>query len=523
MDLVEKIKVLQNYLSVGKFKKVIEGCILLNKKFPENSFISNLTGMAYQGLGQHSRAINFFRESLRIENKNIAAMNNLANSLKALGKLSESKEIYEKILKIDPSYINALNNFANLKTLFYDYDGAIKLFSKAIPIANQKKINPINILFSFATALHSINKTDESIKIFYEILEIDKNHTKSHKSLSTIYRYSNNNHQAMNHLDVMKNLSKNDNLNDEQKIDIFFAIGKAYDDLKDIESAFHYFDKANNLKHNLSISNLFAEVNQMKNIKKVFEDIKINICHDNFSKKKIIFICGMPRSGTTLVEQIIASHKNIYGAGELIYLTNTIKEEFFENEKIKKNKIIDSLSNPINIPNKKYFDNLVIHNFSENIITDKAPQNFKWLGFIKIFFPNSKIIHCNRNPKDNCLSIYKNFFPASTMNWSYNQNDISIYYKNYKALMSFWETKMPEFIYNINYEKLVADKNNEIKKLLNFCELEIDENCFNHHKNTKTPIKTVSISQAREEIYSSSIDSSKKYSKFLSEMFGNLD
>ena len=223
MDLVEKIKVLQNYLSVGKFKKVIEGCILLNKKFPENSFISNLTGMAYQGLGQHSRAINFFRESLRIENKNIAAMNNLANSLKALGKLSESKEIYEKILKIDPSYINALNNFANLKTLFYDYDGAIKLFSKAIPIANQKKINPINILFSFATALHSINKTDESIKIFYEILEIDKNHTKSHKSLSTIYRYSNNNHQAMNHLDVMKNLSKNDNLNDEQKIDIFFA------------------------------------------------------------------------------------------------------------------------------------------------------------------------------------------------------------------------------------------------------------------------------------------------------------
>ena len=523
MDLVEKIKVLQNYLHIGKFKKVIEGCNILKKKIPENSFILNLTGMAYQGLGQHINAIIFFRESLRVDINNIAAMNNLANSLKAIGKLDESREIYEKILKIDPSYINALNNFANLKTLLYDYDGAIELFNKAIPIAKQKKINPINILFSFATALHSVNQRDESIKIFNEILKIDKNHTKTHKSLSSIYSYSKNNNQSIEHLEFMKNVSINQDLNNDQKIEIFFAIGKAYDDLKDIDNAFHYFDKANNLKHKLTNSNLLNEVNQMKNIKKVFKDLNTDIAHDSFSNKKIIFICGMPRSGTTLVEQIIASHKNVYGAGELIYLTNIITEDFFENEKIKKNKITGSLSNSINPPNKKYFDNLVLHNFTENVITDKAPQNFKWLGFIKIFFPNSKIIHCIRNSKDNCLSIYKNFFPASVMNWSYNQKDISIYYKNYKDLMGFWQTKIPNFIYNINYEKLVSDKKNEISKLLNFCELEMDDNCFNHHKNTKTPIKTVSISQAREEIYSSSVDSSKKYSKFLSEMFGNLD
>ena len=88
--------------------------------------------------------------------------------------------------------------------------------------------------------------------------------------------------------------------------------------------------------------------------------------------------------------------------------------------------------------------------------------------------------------------------------------------------MSFWQFKMPEFIYNINYEKLVSDKSNEINKLLNFCELETDENCFNHNKNSKTPIKTVSITQAREEIYSSSIGSGKRYKKFLSDMFDNL-
>jgi tetratricopeptide (TPR) repeat protein len=522
MDLVEKIKILQNYLSIGKFKKVIEGCIVLNKKFPENSFISNLSGMAYQGLGQHIRAISFFRDSLRIDNNNIAAMNNLANSLKTLGKLDLSKEIYEKILKINPSYINGLNNFANLKILWNDYDGAIELYSKAIVIAKQKKINHTNILFSLAGALHSTNKKDESIKILNEILDMDNNHTQSHKTLSSIYKYSKNNIKTIKHLEIMRNVSANHNLSDEQKIDMFFAIGKAHDDLKDINNAFNYFEKGNNLKHKISISNLADEIRIMQNIKKVFQSINTKISHNNASKKKILFICGMPRSGTTLVEQIIASHKKVYGAGELTYLTNNINEEFFENEKIKKNKIIDSQNNIINNLNKKYFDNLELHKFSENVITDKAPQNFKWIGFIKMFFPNSKIIHCNRDPEDNCLSIYKNFFPAKEMNWCYNQNDIATYYKNYKELMSFWQTKIPEFIYNINYEKLVYDKNNEINKLLNFCELETDENCFNHHKNNKTPIKTVSISQAREEIYSSSIDVSGRYKNFLGEMFDNL-
>jgi tetratricopeptide (TPR) repeat protein len=522
MDLVEKIKVLQNYLYIGKFKKVIEGCKVLQKKIPENSFILNLTGMAYQGLGQHINAITFFRESLRVDINNIAAMNNLANSLKALGKLDESKEIYEKILEINPSYINGLNNFANLKILWNDYSGAIKLLSKAIVIAKQKKINHTNISFSLAGALHSTNKIDDSIKILNDILEINNNHTQSHKTLSSIYKYSQNNIKTIKHLEAMRNVNTNHNLSDAQKIDMFFAIGKAYDDLKDTDNAFNYFEKGNNLKQKLSISNLHEEIKTIQNIKKVFQDINISVSHNNFSKKKIIFICGMPRSGTTLVEQIISSHKKVYGAGELIYLTNIINEEFFEDKKIKKNKIIDSQNNPISHLNKKYFDNLDLHKFSENVITDKAPQNFKWIGFIKIFFPNSKIIHCNRDPKDNCLSIYKNFFPAKEMNWCYNQNDIATYYKNYKNLMSFWQSKMPEFIYNINYEKLVSDKSNEINKLLNFCELETDENCFNHHKNSKTPIKTVSISQAREEIYSSSIDSGEKYKKFLSEMFDNL-
>ena len=170
----------------------------------------------------------------------------------------------------------------------------------------------------------------------------------------------------------------------------------------------------------------------------------------------------------------------------------------------------------------QYFENISLFNVDENALTDKAPLNFKWIGFIKVFFPNSKIIHCKRDPKDNCLSIYKNNFSSPRMNWAFDQKDISDYHNNYSFLMKFWHLKIPEFIHTIEYEKLVSDKKNEIEKLLEFCDLELDDNCFNHHKNTKTPIKTVSISQARQPVYSSSVRSSDKYKDHLKEMFENL-
>ena len=230
----------------------------------------------------------------------------------------------------------------------------------------------------------------------------------------------------------------------------------------------------------------------------------------------------MPRSGTTLVEQIISSHKKVYGTGELIFLTSIISDNFLNENKPNKQKIFEYQNSLKNLINDQYFEKFALYNIDEQILTDKAPLNFKWIGFIKIFFPNSKIIHCKRNPQDNCLSLYKNDFSSPLMNWSFNQKDISNYYNNHSSLMKFWHSKIPEFIYTAEYEKIVSDKKNEIKKLLEFCQLEWDDNCLEHHKNTKTPIQTASISQAREPIYNSSVNSSDNYKDYLKEMFENL-
>ena len=164
-----------------------------------------------------------------------------------------------------------------------------------------------------------------------------------------------------------------------------------------------------------------------------------------------------------------------------------------------------------------------MYNIKENIITDKAPQNFRLIGFIKLFFPNSKVLHCFRNPKDNCLSIFKNYFTSRTMSWAYDQKKIADYDVLYSKLMNYWNAKFKEDIYDANYEKLVSSPTEETKKLLSFCGLEWEDQCLDFYKLKKTPVQTVSVSQADKPIYKSSLNSSKGFSEYLEKMFNILD
>jgi tetratricopeptide (TPR) repeat protein len=522
MNFVEKVKKLQKYFTDGNFKRVIEGCEVLNKKFPNNSFILNLSGMAYQRLDKNYRAINFFELALKADNNNIPAMNNLANSLKNTEQYFKAEKIYKKIIEINPSYINVYNNYGNLKSAINDIENAIKLYDQGLNIAIEKNINPLVFLNHLAVSFQSLNKITETIEVANKILKIDSKNANAHQILSSIYKYSLTNEETMIHISKMKKILSENNFEDDQEEIISFALGKAYDDLKDSEMAIKFLSSGNKMMNKKRNSNIDEEINIINDMKSTFENIDLSIKNKSFSNKKIIFICGMPRSGTTLVEQIISSHHKVYGAGELPFLSSVVHNNFFNENKLDKQKIPKLQNSPKNLINDQYFENISLFNIDENVLTDKAPLNFKWIGFIKVFFPNSKIIHCKRDPKDNCLSIYKNNFSSPKMNWAFDQKDISDYHNNYSFLMKFWHLKIPGFIHTIEYEKLVSDKKNEIEKLLEFCDLELDDNCFNHHKNTKTPIKTVSISQARQAVYSSSVQSSDKYKDHLKEMFENL-
>ena len=514
MNVIERLNILKNNLAVKNYSKVIEGCNKVLKVEPNNFFAHNLCGLALQGKSQFQSSIDCFNNAIHLKMNNFPAMNNLANSLKALSRMDSAEQMYLRALKINPTYIHALNNYGNLKQQIGDFNKAIELYKKALAIEPRQ----INVLYSLSSSYQEVGDFKNSRECANKILEIDPNNTSAHKFISGFVDYKN----EKDHLKEMEQLINKENLTNEQIIDLSFALGKAYEDVGEYEKSFKHLETGNKLKKDKSTYDIPKHGRLFKSIIKTFENLDFNSFKKKSLKKPIIFICGMPRSGTTLVEQIIAAHKDVVGAGELIYLQHTIEKNFIEDFKINKQKILDQESVDHNILQEQYFELLSIHKFEDKIVTDKAPQNFRWIGFMKIFFPNCKIIHCNRNSKDNCLSLYKNNFASTAMDWTYTQKDIADYYNLYSELIDFWNKKLPNDIYNANYENIVQNKEEEIKKLIEFCGLDWDPSCLAHHKSRKTPISTVSVVQARKPIYTSSMNSNDKYSKYLKPLFDIL-
>jgi Tfp pilus assembly protein PilF len=509
-----KIQKLVNQFNYGNYKLVIQEVNILLKKLPNNSFLLNLLGSCYQKLGHYETAGKNFLQVLSTEPKNLAAMNNLANTHKDLLEFEKAEDLYKKIIKIDPKYVNAITNYANLKFQLDHYEDAIRLYKIALDIDYKLE----NVHYNIGLTYQSYGAFEEAEKHFKEMLKINPSLTIADRLISRFTKYKENS----SHFKEMIERSKINELNDNSKINLYFALGKAYEDIKDYEKSFSFIKNANNLTNSKFYYNKKEDDKFTSDLQKFFDkkNIKnfINIKNDN----KIIFILGLPRSGTSLAEQIISSHSEVYGAGELNYLENLIQKKFFTNNQLNLDLLLSKKFNTLIDQSSKEYINLT-KNFKTNkkIITDKAPQNFKWIGFINSFFTNSKIVHCYRDPKDNFLSLYKNFFPEG-LEWTYNEENLVNYYKNYRIIMNFWKKTFPNKIYNLNYEKLINNSKTEIKNLIEFCDLKWEDNCLEFY-NTKRSIKTLSVSEARKPIYKSSLSSANNFKKYLQNSFDKLE
>tara|TARA_A100000164_G_scaffold43178_1_gene32861 strand:- start:267 stop:965 length:699 start_codon:yes stop_codon:yes gene_type:complete len=231
----------------------------------------------------------------------------------------------------------------------------------------------------------------------------------------------------------------------------------------------------------------------------------------------------MPRSGTTLIEQILSSHDKVYGAGELDFITNIINKFFMEKDFGFKNDNIDDFDEElINDARAYYKKNTELFNYKEQFLTDKAPLNFRWVGFIFKLFPGSKIINCKRDTMDICWSNYKNLFTSNKMNYCYDFKNLSSFTKMYLDLMNFWNGKYQNKIFNIDYEALVNNPEYEVRKLLEYCELEWDTKCLNFYKQ-KNIVSTASVAQVRNPIYKSSVKSWENHSENLENLKNLID
>ena len=502
-----EIKKLINFFNLGNYKKVLEISKNLIRKNPNLDFVFNIAGLSYQKLNDFNNAEIFFVRSLDINKKNINALTNLANNFKYKINFKRAKELYIRALDIKPKHLPALLNYGNLEFQLNQNEKALKLLLDALEV-NEETI-PIHL--NLAIVYQSLGRFDEAISHFEKINTLDPTFTRSDKMRSLLQDYAKNDE----HLKTMEEKLKTLKLNDDQKIYLYFGIAKGLEDQKNYGEAFKYIELGNNLKHRNSRYKIEDDIKKIQTIKDLFQDFDFKKSSIKKNKYKPIFILGMPRSGTSLVEQIISTHNDVEGLGELNFFNNLSNTEILVDKK--DNLDIEKSAELINQNYLKIIEN---YNIEKKIFTDKTLLNFNWIGMIKICFPEAKVVNCIRNPKDNCISIYKNLFDHEG-DWCYNEKNLETYYKLHLSMIDFWKKKLPDFVYEIKYENLINDSTNQIKQLIKFCNLEWDQNCLNFYNN-RNSIKTLSVKQARKKIYKTSVNSFDNFNKYSKDLFKDL-
>ena len=499
--LKKQISIMLNLFNGKRYDDLIYKGNLLIKKFPDQAILYNLTSLAYNTLGKGIQSKELLLRILKKQPKNFNVLNNLGLACTELKDFKQAEEFYNSAIKLNPNFPDPLVNLGNLKTKQNKSEEAKNLFIKALKIND--KIIPAKI--SLAGYHEQLGNFLEAKKIYEEVLDINPDYTIADKSLSLIHKYSLND----KHIKIMeKKLIKNIDIESNQRLN--FALGKAYEDIGDFKKSFIFYKIGNDLCKKKINYNFDDEIKHFNKIKKYFGEKETSPLDNN--SQKIIFILGMPRSGTTLAEQILSSHKNVYGAGELSFL-----KEAVENELTEKDGYFNLSATNLKKAREYYLEKIKIFENKKEYLIDKAPLNFKWIGLINLIFPNSKIVHCKRNAMDICWSNYKNTFASKLMNYCYSFNDLANFYKAYEDLMKFWKKNYNNNIFDLVYEELIIDKSEKAKKLLAFCNLEWDENCLNFHKNKKS-VSTASLAQVRQPLYNTSVGKWKSYSEELGEL-----
>jgi len=309
---------------------------------------------------------------------------------------------------------------------------------------------------------------------------------------------------------------------DKRRLSLHFALGKCYDDTKDYDQAFPHYLAGCRIKRARLGYDPAAAARQFVELQKIFSKDFIDRLRGSGDPSAMpIFVLGMPRSGTTLTEQILASHPDVFGAGELPDLLRIAHRKTHP----------DTTSFPDNL---RYLDSATLNAWGAEYvaavqarapqakhITDKMPANFFAVPLIHLMLPNAKIIHVNRNPVDTCVSCFTRLFHRKQEH-TYDLAELGRYYADYARLMNHWRTVLPAgAFYDVQYEDIVADQESEARKLLEYCGLEWNDACLDFHQ-TQRQIRTASVVQVRQPIYTTSVERWRKYEKFLGPLLEEL-
>jgi len=536
--------------AILEYKKAL----LIDPKLTEaHYFLGNI----YQITGNLELAAESFYNAIKLEPNFFEALNNLSAVLVALRKTTETKDIIERALKINPNANQLLCNVAGFYLLDNNLPKALSyatkaytndpLFTDALELIGKisYQSSDYDKALEFYNKAYDINHSEDLVGYIAQILERRGEFDKANEMIEPLIKSGNTNYPLLmtysalsrkfnnqqKAIEAIENKIGPNYLDKPSLANLHSELGKQYDALEEYDKAFYNYNMANQIERELNKEiEYLNEERLLNNTSKEDIDNWFDQYPDDFWNKlpssnnksdRPIFVIGMFRSGTTLCEQILASHPDVYGAGELqdiSTLSYKIGGAKFHDQSpasltnITEKQLVDAA--------ESYLSTLNTHSTESKRVVDKMPSNFLHVGLISRLFPNAHFVHMIRDPRDVCTSMFFQRFGAQ-MTFTTDLEELAEYHLAYQRVMEYWKDTLDIKIHDVVYEDLLENQETMTRELLEFCELDWNEQCMSFY-NSKRDVNTPSYDQVRKPLYKKSVARWKHYEQQLKPLLDRL-
>ena len=424
-------------------------------------------------------------------------------------KYAEAIKSYQKSVKLKPDNTYAWAGLGNAFSRSMQPEQGAEAFAKSLAL----KPDAPHVQMAYAHELKTLGDQTGALQAYRKAIALKPNFGEVYWSMANLKIFRFEKREVSNILHQLQQ----DDLAETSAIHFHFSAGKALEDQGDFEQAWHHYHTGNQKQRMLVQYDPMDMSQHQKAIKKTFnKSLLERIDKSGYEAPDPIFIVGLPRSGSTLVEQILASHSLVEGTSELP-LINKITESMgrYRNDGKSYPEIVNSLRlKDFRAYGKQYIGDAQIHRTTDKpFFTDKLPNNFVHIGLIHAILPNAKFINARRHPFDSCLGGYKQLFGRG-QNFTYDMLDLAHYYRQYDAMMKHWHEVLPGKILDLHYEETVTDIDAQVRRILSHCKLEFEEKCLRFYE-TERAVKTASSEQVRQPIYTGALGKWRDYENHL--------
>ena len=413
-------------------------------------------------------------------------------------------DCFQKVLAVSPQHIYALYNLG----MAYAAQGAYEKALDQFRLLEQLTPKSATLFYQIGVVSRILGRLDEAEAALRHALQLNPDYATAYFPLSAMKHY-----EDRDDADViaMERILAQGGLSEDVVTKLNFSLAKVYEDLHDYDRAFTCLARGNQLRRQQYRYDVSVHEDYFRRLRETFTaEFFRQRSGYGVRDRTPIFIVGMPRSGTSLVEQILASHPQVYGGGELGDLIRIIMHQ---RQELSTDFISFLDADDCMRMASQYLAALRQLSATAKYITNKSPLNFQLIGMIRLLFPDARVIHCQRDPMDTCLAIYKQNFTV-THKFAFDLVELGQYYRAYSELMDHWRQVLPGFIYENSYEDLVADQQTGTRSLLEFCGLDWDDACMTFYE-TQRAVSTASLVQVRRPIYQTSVAKWRKYERHL--------